>query len=211
MDTVPEVFPDESLPEPMAGRRIGPYAVVREIGRGGMGAVYLAVRADDEYKKEVAIKVVKRGMDTDVVLRRFREERQILANLAHPSIASLLDGGTTEEGQPYLVMEYIDGQPIDRHCEAHKLTVPDRLRLFRGVLAAVHHAHQNLVIHCDLKPRNILVTAAGEPKLLDFGIAKMLSPEAGVSRTVTSLRQMTPEYASPEQVTGRPITTSSDV
>ena len=211
MDTLDDVIPDEDPPEPMAGRRIGPYAVVREIGRGGMGAVYLAVRADDEYEKEVAIKVVKRGMDTDVVLRRFREERQILANLAHPSIAGLLDGGTTEEGQPYLVLEYIEGQPIDRHCQAGKLTVRERLLLFRGVLAAVHHAHQNLVIHCDLKPRNILVTPAGEPKLLDFGIAKMLSPEAGASRTVTSLRQMTPEYASPEQVRGEVLSTSTDV
>jgi eukaryotic-like serine/threonine-protein kinase len=210
-DTLPELFADKGLPEPMEGKRVGPYEVVREIGRGGMGAVYLAIRADDEYKKEVAIKVVKRGMDTEVVMRRFREERQILANLGHPSIASLLDGGTTADGRPYLVMEYIDGQPIDRYCLGKKLAVRDVLRLFRGVLAAVHHAHQNLVIHCDLKPRNILVTQKGEPKLLDFGIAKMLSPEAAVSRTMTSLRQMTPEYASPEQVRGEVLSTATDV
>jgi non-specific serine/threonine protein kinase/serine/threonine-protein kinase len=210
-DTLPELFPHEHVPEPMAGQRVGPYEVVREIGRGGMGAVYLAIRADDEYKKEVAIKVVKRGMDTEVVLRRFREERQILANLVHPSIASLLDGGTTEDGRPYLVMEYVDGLPIDRYCQTKGLRTRDRLQLFRGILAAVHHAHQNLVIHCDLKPRNILVTQAGEPKLLDFGIAKMLSPESAVSRTVTSLRQMTPEYASPEQVRGEVLSTATDI
>jgi eukaryotic-like serine/threonine-protein kinase len=210
-ETLPDLLADESVPEPMAGKRVGPYEVVREIGRGGMGAVYLAIRADDEYKKEVAIKIVKRGMDTEVVLQRFREERQILANLVHPSIASLLDGGTTQDGRPYLVMEYIDGQPIDRYCLGRKISVRDRLRLFRKVLAAVHHAHQKLVIHCDLKPRNILVTASGEPKLLDFGIAKMLSPEAAVSRTMTSLRQMTPEYASPEQVRGEVLSTSTDV
>jgi non-specific serine/threonine protein kinase/serine/threonine-protein kinase len=211
MDTLPEPFPDESGPEPLAGLRVGPYEIVREIGRGGMGAVYLATRADDEYQKQVAIKVVKRGMDTDFVLRRFREERQILAHLVHPSIASLLDGGTTTDGRPYLVMDYIDGEPIDRYCRERKLGVRDRLRLFRAVLAAVHYAHQNLVIHCDLKPRNILVTRGGEPKLLDFGIAKMLSPAAAVSRTVTSLRQMTPEYASPEQVRGEVLSTATDV
>jgi serine/threonine protein kinase len=210
-ETLPELLADQGVSEPMAGNRVGPYEVVREIGRGGMGAVYLAIRADDEYKKEVAIKIVKRGMDTEVVLQRFREERQILANLVHPSIASLLDGGTTQDGRPYLVMEYIDGQPVDRYCLGNKISVRDRLRLFRKVLAAVHHAHQKLVIHCDLKPRNILVTPTGEPKLLDFGIAKMLSPEAAVSRTMTSLRPMTPEYASPEQVRGEVLSTSTDV
>jgi eukaryotic-like serine/threonine-protein kinase len=211
LDTLTELPSDEDPPEPLAGLRVGPYEIVREIGRGGMGAVYLATRADDEYKKQVAIKVVKRGMDTEVVLHRFREERQILANLVHPSISSLLDGGTTEDERPYLVMEYIDGEPIDSYCQGRKLAIRDRLRLFRGVLAAVQHAHQNLVIHCDLKPRNILVTPAGEPKLLDFGIAKMLSPDAAVSRTVTSMRQMTPEYASPEQVRGEVLSTSTDV
>jgi non-specific serine/threonine protein kinase/serine/threonine-protein kinase len=212
---------DPTLPDPGAtddhgtetyvGTRIGPYAVVREIGRGGMGAVYLAVRDDDEYQKAVAIKLVKRGMDSDLVLRRFREERQILAHLEHPSIARLLDGGTTESGQPYLVMEYVEGLPIDRFCEARSLDVRGRLRIFRGVCEAVHHAHQALVVHCDLKPRNVLVTEKGEPKLLDFGIAKLLSTEEPGTLTVTRVRQMTPEYASPEQVRGEALTTSTDV
>jgi WD40 repeat protein/serine/threonine protein kinase len=198
----------------MIDKRVGPYRVTEDIGRGGMGAVYKAVRDDDAYKTEVAIKLIKRGMDTDYILRRFRNERQILANLNHPNIARLLDGGTTEDGLPYFVMEYIDGQPIDEYCDEKKLTISERLTMFRTVCAALQYAHQNLVIHRDLKPSNILVTTDGTLKLLDFGIAKLLHSDENdqpTALTITELRAMTPEYASPEQVTGDPITTASDV
>src|ERR671912_341584 len=147
--------------DPLIGRRLGAYRIEREIGRGGMGAVYEAVRVDNEFVLRVAIKLVKRGMDTDFVLRRFRKERKILAALDHPNIARLLDGGTTADGLPYLVMEYVDGQPIDEYCNEHKLSITERLQLFRIVCDAVHYAHQNLVIHRDLKPSNILVSAKG--------------------------------------------------
>lgn len=192
------------------GRRIGPYQIVREIGRGGMGMVYLAVRADDEYEKRVALKVVGWGL-AEVVVRRFRAERQILANLDHPNIAKLLDGGTTEDGRPYFVMEHVEGRPVDQYCAG--LPVEQRLELFRTVCAAVHFAHQNLVVHRDLKAGNILVTAEGVPKLLDFGIAKLLDPggETPSALTELGLRPMTLEAASPEQVAGQPITTASDV
>jgi serine/threonine-protein kinase len=196
------------------GRQIGPYKLVRELGRGGMGTVYLATRADEAYQKRVAIKLIKRGMDTDEIIRRLRYERQILANLDHANIARLLDGGTTEDGLPYFVMEYIEGQPIHRYCEHRQLSLVERLKLFRIVCAAVHYAHQNLVVHRDLKPGNILVTEDGSPKLLDFGIAKVLHPEDAsetLSATAAGLRPMTPEYASPEQVRGEPVTTASDV
>jgi serine/threonine protein kinase len=159
--------------ESMVGRRIGSHKVTREIGHGGMGAVYLAIRADDEYRKQVAIKLVKRGMDTDAILRRFRNERQILADLDHPNIAKLLDGGTTEDGFPYFVMDYVEGLPIDVYCDTHKLTTVERLKLFRTVCSAVQYAHQHDIVHRDLKPSNIFVTAEGVPKLLDFGIAKV--------------------------------------
>jgi serine/threonine protein kinase/tetratricopeptide (TPR) repeat protein len=198
---------DESL----EGRRIGPYRVVRVLGRGGMGAVYLAERADGSFTQRVAIKLIKRGMDTDHVLARFRAERQILASLNHPNIARLLDGGSTADGLPYLVMEYIDGQPIDAYADAGHLSVPDRLRLFLDVCDAVSHAHGQGVIHRDIKPLNILVTPAGDPKLLDFGIAKVLDDADEVTSTVTGLRLLTPEYASPEQVEGRHATAASDV
>jgi eukaryotic-like serine/threonine-protein kinase len=150
---------DEDQPGPMTGRRIGAYQVTREIGHGGMGAVYLAVRADDHYQKQVAIKLIKRGMDTETILRRFRTERQILANLDHPNITKLLDGGTTEEGLSYFIMDYVDGLPIDLYCDTQKLTTVERLRLFRTVCSAVAYAHQNRVVHRDLKPGNILVTS----------------------------------------------------
>jgi serine/threonine protein kinase len=191
---------------------IGHYRVVRELGRGGMGAVYLAERAD-EYKKLVAIKLIKRGMDTDSVLRRFRNERQILAGFDHPNVARLFDGGTTEDGLPYFVMEYIEGLPIDEYCNRAALSIPDRLKLFREVCAAVSYAHRHLVIHRDIKRSNILVTADGVPKLLDFGIAKILQTGEGAPTfaTMTGLRLMTPEYASPEQVRGEPVTTATDV
>ena len=193
------------------GRRIGVYRIVREIGRGGMGTVYLAERADDAFTQQVAIKLIKRGMDTDQVLARFRAERQILASLDHPNIARLLDGGTTDDGLPYFVMEYIEGQPIDAYADAHRLSIPERLRLFQQVCGAVSYAHQHLIVHRDIKPVNILVTADGAPKLLDFGIAKVLQAEDDATATATGLRMLTPEYASPEQVEGRHATTVSDV
>ncbi|HKP12597.1 MAG TPA: serine/threonine-protein kinase [Blastocatellia bacterium] len=194
--------------------QIGPYRVLRRIGQGGMGAVYLAARGDAEFRRQVAIKLVKRGMDTEFVLRRFRNERQILAALDHPNIARLLDGGTTADGRPYFVMEYIEGKPITEYADGRRLSTAERLRLFQEVCAAVHYAHQNLVIHRDLKPSNILVTNDGTPKLLDFGIAKLLNPELAahtIEATAVAVRLMTPEYASPEQVKGDAITTASDV
>ncbi len=199
----------EAVPE---GEVVGAYRIRREIGRGGMGSVYLAERADAEFERTVAVKVIRRGMDSDEIVRRFRGERQILAHLTHPNIAGLLDGGTTADGRPYFVMEHVEGLPIDEYCDARRLSVRERLELFRTVCGAVHFAHQNLVVHRDLKPCNILVTADGTPKLLDFGIAKLLGPDAGEGAfTRLGLRPMTPEYASPEQVAGGPITTASDV
>ncbi len=194
--------------------RLGVYEIIKEIGRGGMGAVYLAARADDEYRNYVAIKLIKRGMDSEDILRRFRNERQILASLNHPNIAKLLDGGTSQEGLPFFVMEYIEGQPLIEYCDTHKLSTAERLRLFREICAAVQHAHQNLIVHRDLKPNNILITAGGTPKLLDFGIAKFLNPTLALQTlapTATLMRLMTRDYASPEQVRGLPVTTASDV
>jgi hypothetical protein len=197
----------------MAGRRIGPYRLISLIGHGGMGAVYLCVRDDDQYQKQVAVKLLKRGMDTDFMLSRFRQERQILANLEHPFIARLMDGGATEDGLPYFVLEYVDGVPITKYCAEQNLSIPERLRLFRLVCEAVQYAHQNLVVHRDLKPSNILTTKEGIPKLLDFGIAKVLSPDlAGeVTFTQREFRMLTPDYASPEQIKGLPIATTSDI
>lgn len=197
---------------PVAGQRIGAYELVREIGRGGMGAVYLARRADEEFQKEVAIKLLKRGTDTDEVLRRFRAEREILARLEHPNIARLLDGGTTADGLPYFVMEHVVGARITDFCFANNLDIRARIQLFLKVCAALQFAHQNLVVHRDIKPANILVTADGEPKLLDFGIAKLVDPtdETG-DVTIAERQRLTPAYASPEQVRGEPITTVSDV
>src|SRR5437764_7051931 len=196
-----------------AGQLIGAYRIVREIGRGGMGAVYLGERADEQYKKQVAIKLIKRGMDTDSVLRRFRNERQILASFDHPNIARLFDGGSTKVGLPYFVMEYVEGMPIDKYCQKGQLTIPERLRLFLQVCGAVSYAHRHTVIHRDIKPSNILVTVDGVPKLLDFGIAKILQSGDGDEPlvTATGVRPMTPEYASPEQVRGALLTTASDV
>jgi serine/threonine protein kinase/tetratricopeptide (TPR) repeat protein len=208
---VPESHDDRNR---LIGRRLGSYEIVEQIGAGGMGEVYHAIRADDEYRKEVAIKLVRAGRDSGFVVSSFKNERQILANLDHPNIARLLDGGTTEEGLPYFVMELIRGQPIDEYCDSHKLGTADRLRLFSQVCSAVQYAHQRLIIHRDIKPGNILVTADGLPKLLDFGIAKILHegmPSNAVKATQTVLRVMTPGYASPEQVKGEPITTASDV
>ncbi len=192
------------------GELIGPYRLLGTLGHGGMGTVYLAERIDGEYHRRVALKLVRRGMDTEEILRRFRYERQILASLEHSHIARLYDAGATPDGQPFLVMEYVDGQPIDTHCDARRLTIDERLDLFRQVCEAVHHAHRNLVVHRDLKPSNILVTADGTVKLLDFGIAKVLSTEEP-GLTMTSARLWTPAYASPEQVRGAAITTATDV
>ncbi len=194
------------------GARLGSYEIIREIGRGGMGAVYLARRADAAFEKEVAIKLLKRGTDTDEVLRRFQSERQILARLEHPNIARLLDAGTTDDGLPYFVMEYIVGAWVTDYCAAQNLSIPARLDLFLKICGAVQFAHQNLVVHRDLKPANILITAEGEPKLLDFGIAKLLaSDDSGLHPTIEDRQRLTPGYASPEQVRGEAITTASDV
>ena len=200
--------------EPLLDRRIGPYRVVRELGRGGMGVVYLAERDDGEFRREVAIKLLRNSPDAEELHRRFIAERQILASLSHPHIAQLLDGGTTDGQLPYLVMEYVDGLPMTAYCDRHGLDIASRLRLFVDVCRAVNSAHQNLVIHRDIKPGNILVTASGQVKLLDFGIAKLLNAAMGataVPHTRTAFRVMTPDYASPEQVRGEPLTTGSDV
>ena len=201
--------------EPFAGRRVGPYRLMRELGHGGMGTVYLAARADHHFEQQVAVKIVKRGMDTEFILRRFRNERQILAGFDHPNIGRLFDGGATEDGLPYFVMELIEGgKSIDEYCDAHQLSTIERLKLFRIVCGAVHYAHSKMVVHRDIKPGNILISPEGAPKLLDFGIAKILGPDqSGTSTdpTATSLRIMTPAYASPEQVRGETITPASDI
>ncbi len=201
-------------PDPFLGRRLGPYRIVERIGSGGMGEVYRAVRADEEFSQQVAIKLVRSGQDPDSVYVRFKNERQILASLDHPNIAKLLDGGTTEEGVPYVVMELVEGQRIDVYANSHKLSIADRLKLFAQVCSAVQYAHQRLIVHRDIKPGNILVTSGGVPKLLDFGIAKILDESvlAGkVENTLTIMKVLTPGYASPEQVRGEPVTTASDV
>lgn len=205
---------EEPATDPFVGRKIGPYQLIRKIGAGGMGAVYLAARADDAFNKRVAIKLVRADVDTQAVLRRFRQERQILAPLDHPNITRLLDGGTTDQGLPYFVMDYVEGTRIDQYCDHRKLSVDERIKLFRQVCSAVQYIHQNLVVHRDLKPGNILVTADGIPKLLDFGIAKLLKPEfftSSLDATRAEFGPMTPGYASPEQVRGEPVTTASDV
>ncbi len=199
---------------PAEAERVGPYRLLHQLGRGGMGTVYLAERDDGTFHKHVALKLIRRGLDTDDILSRFRYERQILASLDHPHIARLYDGGMTDDGRPYFVMEYVEGMPITTYCDAKKLSTTQRLALFRTVCRAVQHAHQNLIIHRDLKPSNILVTEDGTVKLLDFGIAKLLTDEgmaATVPMTRTGLRLMTPEYAAPEQVRGEMITTATDV
>jgi len=201
---------DDIAAATLTNTRLGPYRLVREIAHGGMGAVYLAER-EDEFRMRVAIKIVRAGYG-DALRRRFQQERQILARLDHPNIAKVLDGGNTAAGDPYLVMEYVDGEPITRYCETRQLSVPARLRLFQSVCSAVQYAHQRLVIHRDLKPANILVTPEGRPKLLDFGIAKLIEEEtAGEDHTGTGFRPMTPSYASPEQASGQPVTTSTDI
>ncbi len=198
----------ESVPD-----QLGPFRILRRLSEGGQAVVYLAERRQP-YRQQVAIKLLKRGMDTDEILRRLNLERQILAQLEHPNIARLLDGGSSPDGRPYFALEFIDGEPIDRFCDLSRLDVPSRLRLFRRACAAVHVAHSRLVIHRDLKPSNLLVTHDGEPKLLDFGIAKLLdtSPlDATAAWTRTGVRWLTPNYAAPEQVLGKPLTTAVDI
>ena len=205
---------DRNQTDKMIGARIAQYRIVERLGAGGMGDVYRAVRADDQFEKQVAIKLVRQGLDTEFVYARFRKERQILAGFEHENIARLLDGGTTDEGNPYFVMELVEGKPIDEYCDEGNLGVAARLDLFQSVCSAVQYAHQRLVVHRDLKPGNILVTSSGVPKLLDFGIATILSPETHspeADATVTAQRMMTPQFASPEQLRGEIITTATDV
>ena len=209
-----EKEPPENVADSMTGRRVGIYELKKELGRGGMGAVYLAERIDGEFHQRVAVKLVKRGMDTDFVLNRFRHERQILASLEHPFIARLLDGGTTDDGLPYFVMDFIEGVALIEFCEKNDLKLRERLELFLRVCEAVNFAHRKKIVHRDLKPSNILVTDQGTPKLLDFGIAKLLNPEEAnetLMPTATQMRLMTAEYAAPEQIRGEEITPATDV
>lgn len=203
----------ETSTKPAVGEKIGVYRLTGELGRGGMGVVYAAERDDGEFKRRVAIKLIKRGMDTDFIVRRFRHERQILANLNHPNIARLLDGGTLEDGSPFFIMEFIEGEPLLQYCERNDLDLRARLALFLKVCAAIAYAHDKKIIHRDIKPSNILVTRGGVPKLLDFGIAKILDADAihdSLLPTATAMRLMTPEYASPEQIKGEIVTPASD-
>ena len=209
-----ELIPPPDTESSRKGSMAGPYRFIREIGRGGMGMVFEAYRDDDQYQKRVAVKTLFPGHDSELILRRFRHERQILARLEHPNIAALFDGGITEERQPYFAMELVEGRPITEYCDALVLDVPGRLALFRQVASAVRYAHQNLVVHRDLKPGNILVTADGTAKLLDFGIAKVLDREAGEDDGLTAAEggsPLTAAYASPEQVNSKPVTTGTDI
>jgi non-specific serine/threonine protein kinase/serine/threonine-protein kinase len=194
---------------PQPGDRLGVYTIVQQIGEGGMGAVYQALRDDGEFRKLVAVKILKRGMDTDQVLHRFETEKQILAHFDHPHIARVLDAGITPDNRPFFVMEFYAAVPLDTYCNQQRLSIDGRIQLFLKVCDAVQYAHQNLIVHRDLKPGNILVTSDGEPKLLDFGIAKLLNEE--ITMTVAGFHLMTPDYASPEQLRGDPITTSTDI
>jgi serine/threonine protein kinase len=197
---------------PEAGHRAGAYRFLHSLGAGGMGEVWLAERADDAFHKHVAVKLVHHGTVAPETLERFRTEREALARLEHPNVVRLLDGGTTADGVPFFVMEYVDGDPIESYCEVRALSLAERLRLFLQVCAAVEHAHRLLIVHRDIKPSNVLVTPDGTVKLLDFGIAKLLDPQPGMLQlTRTSLTPATPAFASPEQLAGAPATTSSDV
>ena len=198
------------LRESFIGARLGPWKILADIGEGGMSRVCLAERADGQFEQRAAVKIVKRGMDSDLILRHFQMERQILAGMRHPNIARLLDGGVTPSGRPYFVMEHIDGDRIDEYAESSNLPTTDRLKLFQQVCSAVHYAHQRLVVHRDIKPSNILVTSDGAAKLLDFGIATILSAEPALG-TLSAAQLLTPDYASPEQIRGEVVTTSSDV
>jgi serine/threonine protein kinase len=198
----------------LIGTTVGPYRLVKEIGRGGMGAVYRAERIDGEFFQLVAIKLIKRGMDSDFIVRRFRHERQILASFEHPFIARLLDGGTTPDGVPYFVMEFIEGSNIFEWCDSKRLDINSRLKVFLKVCSALEYAHERKIVHRDIKPGNILINRSGAPKLLDFGIAKILDPNLiheSVNPTASMMRMMTPDYASPEQMQGEEITPGSDI
>ncbi len=198
----------------LVGTRVGAYELVRELGRGGMGAVYLAVRADNEFRKRVAVKLIRRDMESGFAIHRFRNERQILARLEHPNIARLIDGGTTADGFPYFIMEYVEGEPLLSYCESRSLPPAQRIEIFQSVCAAVQYAHRRMIVHRDLKPNNILVKADGIPKLLDFGVAKILDPQQGDTSdeaTLPGFRMITPAYASPEQVRGERATVRSDI
>src|SRR5688500_139072 len=206
--------PEDEQADAYIGRIIGAYRLTREIGRGGMGAVYLAERADGEFFQRVAIKLIKRGMDSDFIIRRFRHERQILASFEHPFIARLLDGGTTTDGVPYFVMEFVEGETLYNFADERRLGIKDRLKLFQKICSALDYAHEKKIIHRDIKPSNIIINKSGSPKLLDFGIAKILDPNLiheSVNPTASMLRMMTPDYASPEQVQGSDVTPSSDI
>src|SRR5262245_22737515 len=208
----PHDVPDDEWPDP-SGEIIGPYRLIRSLGRGGMGEVFLAERADDQFQQQVAIKLVRRGLLSRHVQGRLKLERQILATLDHPNIARLFDGGTTADGTPYIVMEYVDGEPVDIYCDSRSLTIEQRLQLFKVICSAVHRAHQNLIVHRDLKPSNILVARDGTRKLMDFGIAKLLDDRQmmhTMAVTQADYRVLTPDHASPEQIRGDPITTASD-
>ena len=202
--------PDESA---LIGQQIGIYKIIGELGYGGMGAVNLAERTDGKFEQKVALKLLKREMNTSALRRRFQQERSILASLEHPNIARLLDAGTTDDKIPYLAMEYVEGLPIDEYCNKHQLNLNQRLDLFRDVCSSVNFAHRNLIVHRDLKPSNILVNEEGIPKLLYFGISKILSVEFEQinASTVTRLGVMTPSYASPEQLQSKSVTTSTDI
>ena len=202
----------EDEPEKLIGKQIGQFKIVAKIGRGGMGAVYLAERTGADFTQKAALKLIKRGMDTDFIVQRFQTERRILSRLNHPFIAKLLDGGTTEDGLPYFVMEFVEGENLKEFCRNHNLSTNAKLKIFCQICEAVQYAHRNLVVHRDLKPSNIIITTNETPKLLDFGIAKVLDPEAGeTEKTTTEFRLLTPKYASPEQVRGELVGTQSDV
>ncbi|MCU1295359.1 MAG: pknD, partial [Bryobacterales bacterium] len=214
LDGFTQIEGPEGGESPLIGSRIGAYRLERELGHGGMGAVYLATRADEEFRKSVAIKLIRVEKQSDFTVRRFRQERQILARLEHAYVARLIDGGATGSGMPYLVMEYVEGEVLTQYCEGRELSARERLELFLKICSAVQYAHERSIIHRDLKPANILVEPNGCPKLLDFGIAKMLEPEnpaANKEPTVAGLRMLTPAYASPEQMRGEPATARSDV
>ena len=205
-------LPAEELKETsLIGQKIGIYEIEREIGFGGMGAVYLAKRDDDKFEQRVAIKMLRREFNIETIRKSFKREREIQAALVHPNIATLLDAGTTKDGIPFLVMEYVEGRPLDKYCSENKLTLNERLKLFNKVCEAVSFAHQNLIIHRDLKPSNIIVTKKGNLKLLDFGISKLIDSETDSGKTPTNFGAMTPDYASPEQISGKPVTTSTDI
>src|SRR5580658_8639011 len=196
------------------GSQVGPYLLVRELDSGGMGVVYLAVRSDDHYFQIVAIKMIRKGLESAELVQRFRVERQILATLNHPNIGAILDGGETKDGRPFMVMEYVEGQPITLASQGRTLSIRQRIELFRSLCSAVHYAHQKLIIHRDIKPSNVMVTPEGVVKLIDFGTSKPLEPQLVLkddTPTLSGFRMMTPDYASPEQLQGKQLTTATDV